>query len=545
MLFLALACLSRVPSAGDPSPEGCIDVAGEMSTAIRLRLPLVERAELERLYAANYAPLWLDQAGRPSRSAHDAFALLADASAHGLDPLEYGAANLAAIAGALEKGTSFCSDVVTFDLGLSASLLRFLRHVHRGRVEPHEVSLRLDLPTEKRDLVRQLRVAVEGGRVGELVAEMSPPFAQYEALRRMLARYGSLTEGTNAASPKLSGRTLVPGERDERVPALRRLLARLGDLPDAASRAAPGDVYDGAVVAGVKRFQLRHGLDPDGVIGTQTQAALAVPIERRVQQIELALERMRWLPDLRGQRVLTLNIPMFYLSGWEGDYLDGQPSLGMRAIVGTAEETQTPVFRNALQAVIFRPYWNIPTSILRAEILPIVERDPGYLRREDMEIVRGAGDDASPVAVTDKSLVRLAHGELRMRQRPGPRNALGLVKFLFPNEANVYLHGTPAPKLFARSRRDFSHGCVRVEAPLRLAEWVLKNEPGWTLEQIEAAAADAEHVSRAVALTRPIQILLLYTTASVMSDGTIHFADDIYGHDATLDSALAEHQLAQ
>jgi murein L,D-transpeptidase YcbB/YkuD len=517
-----------------------------MSAAIRLRLPLVERAELERLYAgSNYAPLWLDQARRPGRSAHDASALLADASAHGLDPLEYGVANLAAIAGALEKGTSSCSDIVTFDLGLSASLLRFLRHIHRGRVEPHEVGLRLDLPTEKRDLVRQLRVAVEGGRVGDLVEEMSPAFAQYEALRRMLARYRSLTSGTNAPALKLSGRTLVPGERDERVPALRRLLARLSDLPDAASRAGPGDVYDDPVVAGVKRFQLRHGLEPDGVIGTQTQAALAVPIERRVQQIELALERMRWLPDLHGQRVLTLNIPMFYLSAWDGDYFDGQPSLGMHAIVGTAEKTQTPVFRKALEAVVFRPYWNIPASILRTEILPIVEHDPDYLRREDMEIVRGAGDDASPVAVTEKSLVRLAHGEFRLRQRPGPRNALGLVKFIFPNEANVYLHGTPAQKLFARSRRDFSHGCVRVAAPLRLAEWVLKNEPGWNLEQIEAAAADAEHVSRAVALTRPIQVLLLYTTASVMGNETIHFADDIYGHDATLERALADRQHAR
>ncbi len=517
-----------------------------MATAIRLRVALVERDELERLYAGQkYAPLWLDEAGRLRGSAHDAVAQLADASSHGLDAADYGANDLTSIAHALEKGTSSCSDVVTFDLGLSASLLRFLRHVHRGRVDPSEVGLQLDLPTEKRDLVQQFRVAIEGRRIAELVAEISPPFAQYEALRRMLARYRSLTAGTNASSLTLSGRTLVPGERDERVPALRRLLSRLGDLPDAASRGVPRDVYDGVVVGGVKRFQLRHGLDPDGVIGTQTQAALAVPLERRMQQIELALERMRWLPDLRGQRVLTLNIPMFYLSGWDGNYFDGQPSLGMRAIVGTAEATQTPVFRKALQAVIFRPYWNIPTSILRAEILPIVERNPGYLSREDMEIVRGAGDDASLVAVTGKSLARLAQGELRLRQRPGPRNALGLVKFIFPNEANVYLHGTPAQKLFARSRRDFSHGCVRVEAPLQLAEWVLKNEPGWNLEQIEAAAADAEHVSRAVALTRPIQVLLLYTTASAMSDGTIHFADDIYGHDATLERALAQRRHAR
>jgi L,D-transpeptidase YcbB len=517
-----------------------------MATAIRVRLPLVERADLDRLYAGlNYGPLWLEKAGRPGRSAHVALALLVDASTHGLDPTEYGAFNLTSIARTLEKGTSSCSDVVTFDLDLSANLLRLLSHVHRGRVDPHAVGLGLDLPAEKRDLVRQLRVAAEGGRVGELAAEMSPPFAQYEALRRMLARYRSLTAVTNITSLKLSGRKLVPGGSDERVPALRRLLVGLGDLPKSASRAAPDDVYNGALVEGVKRFQLRHGLEPDGVVGTQTQAALAVPVERRVQQIELALERMRWLPNLLGQRVLTLNIPMFYLWGWEGDYFDGQPSFGMRAIVGTAEETQTPVFRKALQTVIFRPYWNIPTSILRSEILPIVKRDPGYLGREGMEIVLGAGDEVSAVAVTDRNLNRLAHGELGLRQRPGPRNALGLVKFVFPNEANVYFHGTPAQKLFGRSRRDFSHGCVRVEAPLRLAEWVLRNESGWNLEQIEAAAADVEHVSRAVALTRPIQVLLLYTTASVVGDETIHFADDIYGHDAALERALTERQHAR
>jgi murein L,D-transpeptidase YcbB/YkuD len=162
-----------------------------------------------------------------------------------------------------------------------------------------------------------------------------------------------------------------------------------------------------------------------------------------------------------------------------------------------------------------------------------------------MEIVRGTGDDASPVAVTDESLDRLARGELRLRQHPGPRNALGLVKFVFPNEADVYLHGTPTQKLFARSRRDFSHGCVRVEAPLQLAEWVLRELPGWNLEAIEAAAADQAHLSRVVTLARPIQVLLLYATAGLMEDGTIHFANDIYGHDARLARALAERQHVQ
>jgi len=187
----------------------------------------------------------------------------------------------------------------------------------------------------------------------------------------------------------------------------------------------------------------------------------------------------------------------------------------------------------------FRPYWNIPLSIVKTEILPEIRRDPGYLRRQNLEIVRGAGEDAEHVPPDEPSLASLARGELRLRQRPGPSNALGLVKFVFPNEDAVYLHATPARKLFARSRRDFSHGCVRVEDPIALAEWVLQSEPAWDRERIVSATLDTHIVSRVVALSRPVQVLLFYTTAVVMADGAIHFAADIYGHDRKLERALA------
>lgn len=188
--------------------------------------------------------------------------------------------------------------------------------------------------------------------------------------------------------------------------------------------------------------------------------------------------------------------------------------------------------------MIFRPYWNVPRSIVRSEILPALERDLRYLDRHDMEMVRGPGDDASPVAATTANVARLRQGTLRLRQRPGPQNALGLVKFVFPNDANVYIHGTPAQALFARDRRDFSHGCVRVEEPAALAAWVLQGQPEWTRERIAAAMHGPAPLP--VPLAQPIQVVLFYLTAAVMpGDGTIHFAEDIYRHDARLDRALS------
>jgi len=291
----------------------------------------------------------------------------------------------------------------------------------------------------------------------------------------------------------------------------------------------------------VKHFQLRHGLQSDGVLGAGTQAALAVPLSWRVRQIELAMERLRWLPHLGDEPFLAVNIPMFHLWGWDSIRPNGVPSFGTGVIVGRALNTKTPVLVEDMRYIVFRPYWNVPPSILRHEMLPILQRDLDYLDRQNLEIVSGQGDDALPVPATAESLAQLRAGILRLRQRPGPKNSLGLIKFIFPNDENVYMHGTPAQELFSRSRRDFSHGCVRLEDPIALAEWTLKDQPGWTRERI-VAAMNATQSSR-VSLTRPIRVILFYVTAVVMpEDGTIRFAEDIYGHDATLDRGLARQQ---
>lgn len=315
----------------------------------------------------------------------------------------------------------------------------------------------------------------------------------------------------------------------------------LGDLAPDTPPPAESARYESALVEGVKRFQSRHGLEANGILARDTQVALDVPVERRVRQIELALERLRWLPHLREDRLVAVNIPMFRLWAWDSVAPNRAPSFSMDVIVGRALNTQTPVFVEEMQYLVFRPYWNVPPGILRSEILPALERDPDYLRQRDMEMVSGYGDDARALTVSPENLPLLRRGLLRVRQRPGPNNAMGLVKFMFPNDAHVYMHDTPAEELFSRTRRDFSRGCIRLENPAALAEWALNDQPQWTRDRIVAAMSARQ--PRVVNLTRPIQVILFYITAAVMpEDGTIHFAEDIYGHDARLDRALALRQ---
>jgi murein L,D-transpeptidase YcbB/YkuD len=363
-------------------------------------------------------------------------------------------------------------------------------------------------------------------------------------LRDALRSYRALAARPDLQPWRTDAAAIRPGDEARDLPALAGWLAALGDLPAVDLGAVRPDVYEGALVDAIARFQRRHGLTADAVIGRNTRAALAMPLDRRVRQIELALERLRWLPH-PASRVVVVNIPMFRL--WAIDVpcptpsaecaTPPQPVLESGVVVGKALDTRTPVFDAWMTHVIFRPYWNVPRSILRNELLPQIRRNPAYLARNDLEIVRGESDEAVPVPPTPENFDALAAGALRLRQRPGPGNSLGLIKFVFPNAADVYLHDTPARSLFERPRRDFSHGCVRVERPLDLAEWVLGGDPAWTRLAIEAAMQGAP--SRRVDLPAPIQVLLFYLTAIVTADGAMLFADDIYTHDARLARALA------
>ncbi len=322
------------------------------------------------------------------------------------------------------------------------------------------------------------------------------------------------------------------------IPASRASLgysaswATLGRTPSVPAGRA---VYDGTLVDAVKKFQSRHGRDANGRIDARTLADLNVPLSRRVQQMQWTLERWRWLPDSYQKAPIVANIPEFRLRAYDKDFNIG---VTMKVVVGKSYGHNTPVFSETMKYVIFRPYWEVPPSIIRAELIPHLQKDPDYLAKKGFEVVDARQQVVAAGAVTGETLAQLHAGKLFVRQLPGPKNSLGLVKFLFPNSYNVYMHDTPAPELFAQSRRDFSHGCIRLERPADLAAWVLRNNPGWTPERIHAAMNGDK--PKQVNLAQPIPVLIVYATVIVLSDGVVHFYDDIYGHDASLQKVLAK-----
>jgi murein L,D-transpeptidase YcbB/YkuD len=485
--------------------------------------------------------LWTDSAGRPRAVAHEAVRLLATAEVDGLDPADYGAAEAARVEALLQAAP--CTDPsapAALDTVLTTGMVRYLHDLHRGRVDPRTVGFRVAASAEDHDVASLLRAAVAQDRLAELVAELTPPLAQYRDARAALARYRDLARSglELVRSAAVPGHSVRPGQPYADAGRLYAELVAFGDLPrDTPRPVAP--VYENALIDGVKRFQTRHGLTPDGNLGTATLAQLQVPLSKRVRQIELTLERLRWLPEFDNEPFVAVNVAMFRLWALDPSRPGGAVPLDGKVIVGRTKKTPTPLFVGEMRYVTFRPYWNVPSSILLHEVLPAMRRDPEYLRRQDMEIVRGSGDDATVLPVTAGNIALLRTGALRVRQRPGPRNALGLVAFAFPNADNIYMHDTPARALFARDRRDLSHGCVRVEDAASLAEWVLTREPGWTASRVRDAIHGTETVR--VPLTQPVHVVLFYATALVIPpDGTVHFADDVYGHDARLDRALTQ-----
>jgi murein L,D-transpeptidase YcbB/YkuD len=264
-------------------------------------------------------------------------------------------------------------------------------------------------------------------------------------------------------------------------------------------------------------------------------ADLNVPLSRRVRQMQLTLERWRWLPTSYQESPIVANIPEFRLRAYDKDF---KIVVTMNVVVGKAYGHDTPVFSDTMEYVVFRPYWEVPYSITRAEMVPHIVRDPDYLAKKGFEVVDSRQNVVSAGTVTPEVLAQLRAGKLFVRQKPGPKNALGLLKFIFPNSYNVYMHDTPATEFFAKSRRDFSHGCIRLEKPADLAPWVLRDNPGWTPERIRAAMNGS--TTQQVNLAHPIPVLIVYATVIVPEDGLVHFYDDIYGHDAALEKVLAK-----
>jgi murein L,D-transpeptidase YcbB/YkuD len=497
---------------------------------------------LRDLYAGEADRLFWFAGERPYPALAGALAALAGASERALGPGDYDSERIEAEWKRLQSQPAVAAaDRALFDLAVSVGVLREIGAVHRGRVDPRTLGWGYDVGPKKLDRAALLRAARNGGGVPGLLDSLEPHYSHFVRNRRELAHYRDLARaGEPAPVPALpKGRKKVePGQPWDGVDALRARLTLLGDLAaDAAVAPAPDGLprYAGALVEAVKRFQARHILDPDGVVGAGTIEALNVPLAARVRQLELAMERGRWLPRLDDRPTVFVNVPLFRL--WASDPVAGEEPLRMRVVVGRSLDNRTPIFVEQMEYVVFRPYWNPPYGIAAKEIVPRVRRDPSYLEREDLEIVASGDEGAPALPATPENLDAVVAGRLVVRQRPGPSNSLGLAKFIFPNHENVYMHGTPATQLFSRTRRDFSHGCIRVEDPARLAEWVLRDVPGWTRARIDAAM-QAERPTR-VNLRERLLVVLFYDTVHVNSEGVVHFAGDIYGHDRALDAALA------
>jgi L,D-transpeptidase YcbB len=519
-------------SQHSPTEIQAVIARGELGELQRPMFPGY-RSQLERFYGPiAYEPAWFD-GDAPRKQANDAVNLLADAKTQGLDPVDYDAPWLQARLDVAGRTRLPPGEQAHVDAALTIAVFRYLTDLHRGRIDARSLRWALDvMPKRSYDLSSVLRDAMARDALTSMVAEAEPRLPIYQRLKTTLAAYRRLAQDASLR-PLPAQETLQPGQPYEATAALAHLLAALGDLP-VATQVAP-DRYDGALIAAVKRFQDRHGLRSDGVLGKATIAQLNVPLARRVRQIELALERLRWLPDLPPGPVVAINVPSFKLWAFSDPRQPGSADLETNVVVGRATHTPTPVFMQDMRYVEFSPYWNVPPSILRKEMIPTLRRDPGYLTREDLEFV--GRDGKVSTEVSDVTLAATLVGQLRLRQRPGPKNALGGIKFVLPNAMDIYLHSTPAQALFERPRRDFSHGCIRVAGAVALARFVLSDKVEWTQARIEEAMASGRR--QTAQLSRPIPVIIFYSTVVVKRDGSVLFPPDIYGYDLTLERALA------
>jgi len=492
------------------------------------------KAQLTEFYELSaYTPVWL-QGNQPLPQALAMIELFKDSWKRGLEPEDYDASRWGGRLSALQGSGG---DPSRFDAALTICTMRFVSDLRIGRINPQHFKFGLSVEQKKYDLAHFVRERLlTASDLPAVIQSMEPPFAGYRHTETALARYVELAKKDDGEKLPGSAKPIDQGQTYAGVPRLARLLILIGDLPPDAAPPVDSQVYDGPLVEAVKRFQRRHGLKDDGRLGAETLKQLDVPLPDRVHQLQLALERWRWLPTEFPAPPIIVNIPDFRLRALDDN---NKVTLEMRVVVGKAMRTQTPVFSRDMSYVVLRPYWNVPRSILRGEIVPAIQRDRSYIAKKRYEVTTHDGNVVTSDTISDEVLEQLRAGKLTVRQKPGPANALGLVKLMFPNEFNVYLHSTPAPELFSQSRRDFSHGCIRVEKPAELTTWALRNNPGWPLERVQRSMKEGND-NVTVNLNGRIPVFIVYATAIAYENDETHFYSDIYGHDARLSEALAK-----
>jgi murein L,D-transpeptidase YcbB/YkuD len=474
------------------------------------------------------ATAWIEDR-KPTRRMDELIGVFQRVDRDGIDPALYGASALSARR--VEAGRGLFTtkgfdpnEAAALDVWLTYLYLQYASDISNGVAGLSHADPTWRIRDKKLDPLERLTQAIDDGGIAASLDELMPRHPQYAGLKSALATYREIA--AKGGWPALPQMKLKPGQDDPAVPLLARRLAITGDYPGAVDETQA--TYGPELQEAVKRFQRRHGLHPDGIASAGTIARMNVPVEDRIRQIALNLERWRWLPRTLGDRFVLVNIPEFRLEVWERDRVP----LSMRVVVGKTD-TPTPIFADDMTYIVFAPYWNVPPDIARNETVPAVLGDAAFLQRTNMEVLDRSGNPVDPASI---DLERLS--DYRFRQRPGASNSLGLVKFMFPNQFNVYLHDTPADSLFARATRSLSHGCVRVEQPEALAQYVLADQPDWTPERIRAAMRSGQE--RTVKLKAPLPVYLGYWTARVSADGLLQFRDDLYKVDARQMTLLAE-----
>jgi murein L,D-transpeptidase YcbB/YkuD len=527
LLGVALTCATFA----QPSSIQSLISAGQLDEMRWSNFRDLQTSLREFYQPAGYAPAWV-QGATPSPQALAMIDIFRNAWKKGLEPEDYDASRWNGRFLSLQNSNS---DAPVFDVALTVATMRYVSDLRIGRINPKHFQFGLTVEQKKYDLAKFLRdQLLPASDISAVLEAIEPPFATYRRTEQALARYVQLAREDDSAKLPTPPKPIDPGQTYAGVPRLVRLLTLVGDLPP-GTQPHDSQIYDATLAEGVKRFQRRHGLDDDGRIGPATINQLNVPLSDRVHQLQLTLERWRWLPTEFSAPPIIVNIPDFRLRALDQN---NKLALEMRVVVGKAMSTQTPVFTRDMTFIVLRPYWNVPPGILRRSTIPAIRRDRNYVAKQNFEITTLDGKVVTSGPVSDDVLAQLQAGKLAIRQKPGPNNALGLVKLMFPNEYSVYLHSTPSTELFSQSRRDFSAGCIRVEKPAELTTWVLRNNPGWTLDRVQQGMQSGKD-NVTVTLPRVVPVFIVYGTA-IAYENEVHFYDDIYGHDRKLAAVLAK-----
>jgi len=470
--------------------------------------------KLRRFYASrHYQPAWGDRSGAslPARYFRD---VLENADREGLEPEAYHLKSIAR-----QWDSIHATKRARLDLLLSDAFFLYSRHLSRGRYEPFEVDPLWNIDVPEVELVALLESTLEAENFSQALRDLAPPHPGYRWLRNALAKYRQLA--AEGGWPIIrTNETLKYGQTHAAVGVLRRRLTAEGDLQ---LPSVHDEIYfDQALKYAVERFQVRHGLEMDGIVGPGTRAALNVPVSTRIEQIKLNMERWRWLPRELGERYIMVNTANFKLLAIDKN----RPVLEMSVVTGKPERP-TPVIQGILHTLVLNPYWTLPRTIAVEDMLPRQQRDPDFLDSKGIHVFVN-GEELDPGQI-DWSKASEDYFPYVLRQDPGPDNALGRIKFLFSNNFDIYIHDTPPPWKFGQAMRAFSSGCIRVQEPYKLASYLLRSQPEWSEQAIKTAIRSGEN--QRIPIPEALPVYLVYFTAWVGSDGTASFYPDVYDLD--------------